>query len=262
LLYGDGLFETLRVREGRPLWWSRHLARLAQGAMFLRLTLPHSPAELRAAAGELIRVNELSDAVLRILLTRGSGARGYSAVKATSPTVAMTLHPVTAGPAAVRLITSRHRVSPSDPLIGYKTANKLLAVLARMEAEDAGVDETLLLNTDGYLAEAAAGNIFWIEAGVVCTPRLSSGALNGVMRSVVLEACRERGWRTKEKRAKPGVLYEADGAFLTNSVVGLLPISALDGRPVRSSDWIGRLQQAVNEKGASESRGEPPFSGG
>lgn len=248
LLYGDGLFETLRVRRGRPVWWERHLARLTQGSAFLRIRLPFSGAELLAAALELIHVNEMPEAVLRILLTRGVGVRGYSPQNTEQPTLGMTLHSVTPGPAAVRLVTSSHRVAVNDPLAQHKTSNKLLAVLARVEADDAGADEALILNTDGDVAESAAGNIFWIESSLVCTPDLSCGALGGVMRAVVLEICRERGWAVEEKRAKADALYQAEGVFLTNSVAGIMPVSSLDGRALGSSTWIARLQEAVKDK--------------
>src|SRR5262245_19526661 len=105
LLYGDGLFETIRVRQGRALWWERHLARLSEGAAFLRIAVPFSATELGTAAETLIRENKLPEAALRITLTRGVGQRGYSPSATTSPTLAMTLHPVTAWPTSVRLKT-------------------------------------------------------------------------------------------------------------------------------------------------------------
>ncbi|HXJ56201.1 MAG TPA: aminodeoxychorismate lyase [Verrucomicrobiae bacterium] len=252
LLYGDGLFETLRVRRGRPAWWERHLARFTKGAAYLRIQLPYSAQELWAAAHELIRINEMPEAVLRITLTRGVGVRGYSPKNTPQPTLAMMLHPVTPAPTAVRLVTSSHRVAVNDALASHKTSNKLLAVLARAEADDAGADEALILNTDGDVAESAAGNVFWLEPSVVCTPDLSCGVLAGVMRGVVLETCRERGWPVAEKRSKPEALHQAEGVFLTNSVAGIMPVSSLDGRAVRSSQRIATLQEALTTKELSE----------
>src|SRR5262245_2009688 len=106
LLYGDGLFETLRVRKGRPLWWERHMARLSEGAAFLRLTLPFSAGELRTAAAELIRENDMPDAALRITVTRGVGLRGYSSRGTARPTLAITVHPVVVRPSSLRLMTA------------------------------------------------------------------------------------------------------------------------------------------------------------
>src|SRR5215510_11776038 len=116
LLYGDGLFETLRVQRGRPLWWERHWSRLQEGAAFLRIPLEWSAAELGAIALQLARDNGLPEAVLRLLLTRGSGPRGYSPAAARQPTLAMTLHPCSPPPAGVRLVTSSVRILETDPL--------------------------------------------------------------------------------------------------------------------------------------------------
>jgi branched-chain amino acid aminotransferase len=252
LLYGDGLFETLRVRGGRPLWWDRHLTRLSEGAAFLRIVLPFSSMELRAAAAGLIRENEMPEAALRITVTRGVGERGYSSRGTARPMVAMTVHPIHARPATVRLLTSSLRVAAGAPLARFKTANRLLSVLARREAEDAGVEEALLLNTNEEVAEAAASNVFWIEAGTVCTPLLACGGLAGVMRALVLECCQEHGWPAEERRANLEALQKAEGIFLTNSVEGIVPVAALDGRPVKSSSWTGKLQEALQEKEKEE----------
>lgn len=244
LLYGDGLFETLRVSNGRPLWWDRHLARLQRGIGLLRLPLPWRAESLRGFAAKLIAQNQMPESMLRITLTRGSGPRGYSVKNASCPTLAMTLHPVSAPPASIRLLTASPKIPANDPLANLKTANKLAQILARAEAEDQDADEALLLNTEGNVCEAASSNIFWLEGGAVCTPPLSDGALMGVARSVVMDLCRDRNIRAVERSVRADGLFGADGVFLTNSGWGIVPAMQLDGKPLRQSPVVGELQSA------------------
>jgi len=242
-LYGDGLFETLRVSRGRPLWWGRHLARLQGGAEFLKLALPWSSDELRRFVTKLIEQNALPDSVLRITLSRGSGSRGYLPTDANNPTLVMTQHPLPALPGTVRLVTASVRLMAGDPFASFKTANKLVQVLARAEAEAHGADEALLLNTDGHVAAAAASNVFWLANGAVCTPPVADGALAGVTREVLLEICRARHTPALELRLKPEDLPRVDGVFLTNSVAGIVPVSEIDGMAVNQSPFIDELRQ-------------------
>jgi aminodeoxychorismate lyase len=247
-LYGDGLFETLRISNGRPLWWTRHVERLQRGATFLKLSLPWPAEKLRDFAAMLIRQNALPESVLRITLTRGSGSRSYSARDANRPTLAMTLHPLPPAAPVLRLATVSLRVPVNDPLTNLKAANKLMHVLARAEAEARGADEALLLNTEGNVAEAAAGNLFWLENGAVCTPLVTDGALAGVTRQVVLETCRARAIQAREQHLKPEQLLLADGAFLTNSVAGVVPASELDGQALNQSAFVRELQEWYRER--------------
>jgi branched-chain amino acid aminotransferase len=244
-LYGDGLFETLRVRNGQPVWWDRHLERLEQGAQHLKIPLPWLGSALCGFAHQLIDRNAMPESVLRVTLSRGSGSRGFSSKDANSPTVAMTLHSVPPTPKTLRLTTSSIRIPVNDPMMQFKTSNKLASIMARAEAEEQGADEALLLNTDNYIAEAAASNIFWLSNGAVCTPPVSDGALAGVARSVVLELCQARDVTTREARIIPKQLLEIDGVFLTNSVAGILPVSELDGMPLRQSLFISELRECL-----------------
>ena len=244
-LYGDGLFETMRVSQGRPVWWSRHLERLKHGADYLKLALPWSADELQRFATKLIEQNALPESILRIMLTRGSGSRGYSPKDANCPTLAMTLHPLPPASSATRLVTASLRITANDPLASFKTVNKLLQVLARAEAEARGANEALLLNTDGNVAEAAASNLFWLSNGAVCTPPVADGALAGVTRGVVLEICRARNIPAKEQSLRPEELLRTDGVFVTNSVAGIVPVSELDGIALNQSPFVAELQAAL-----------------
>jgi branched-subunit amino acid aminotransferase/4-amino-4-deoxychorismate lyase len=221
--------------------------------MSLGIPLPWPSKELYEFACELVQQNAMPEGVLRVTLSRGSGQRGYSPKGASQPTLAMTLHPLPTALPSVRLITASLRISALDPAANFKSANKLVQVMARGEAEDRGVDEALLVNTDGHVAEACASNLFWIEGGAVCTPPFSDGALFGITRRIVLEICRARAVPTKPTaHIQPQQLFAVDGVFLTNSVSGIVPVSELDGKPLRQSPWIVELQQWYQEAQARE----------
>lgn len=253
-LYGDGLFETMRVLNSTPLWWNRHLARLERGAETLRLKLPWPGTELRRFAIELISANALPDCILRLTVSRGSGARGYSIQGADSPTVVMTLHPLRPAPACIRLATATLRVPAHDPLGAIKTANKLPQILARAEAEERGADEALLLNVEGDVAEAASSNVFWIRNGTVCTPPVSAGALAGVTRDVVLELCRAHQVPTAEESIARAALFSMDGVFLTNSGQGIVPVAEIDAQKVKSPPLVARLQEWLSAAETAEAQ--------
>jgi len=253
-LYGDGLFETIRVQNSTPLWWSRHLARFQRGTELLRLKLPWPGTELHRFARELIATNALPDCILRLTVSRGSGARGYSIQGAASPTVAMTLHPLRPPPPSVRLATATIRVPAHDPLSAIKTANKLPQILARAEAEERGADEALLLNVEGDVAEAASSNVFWIRNGAVCTPPVSAGALAGVTREVVLELCRAHEVTTAEESIARSALFSTDAVFLTNGSQGIVPVAEIDAQRVKSSPLVAQLQEWLSAAEMAESQ--------
>ena len=187
----------MRIFNDKPFRWREHLERFQRGAEFLKIKLPFAPEALRGFADELIAKNNLPDALLRVTLSRGIGVRGYSPKGAENPTLVMSLH---AAPANTgenprwKLITSSHRLPANEPLAHFKTCNKLAQILARAEADAAGANEALLLNTDGFVVEGASSNLFWIEDETVCTPPLASGVLPGVTRAVVLEICKKLGF--------------------------------------------------------------------
>jgi branched-chain amino acid aminotransferase len=240
--YGDGLFETLRVCGGRPFRLAQHLERLMRGADFLKIKCPYTPGELTGFTEQLIGKNQLSEAVLRVTLTRGPGERGYTPPVDGRPTVVMSLHttppPNAENPACWRLITSSYRIPAADPLASFKTMNKLVHVMARLEAVEKGADEALLVNTNGEVTEAASGNLFWMYRGTIGTVPTDCGALPGITRAVVLEICRSLGLPTNQRRIKPGALRNVEGIFVTQSALGIVPVTMLDGEPIASSSLL------------------------
>jgi branched-chain amino acid aminotransferase len=250
-LYGDGLFETMHVFHGKPFRWQQHLDRLQRGADFLNIKLPYSPEALRGFVDELISKNKMPDALLRLTLSRGVGVRGYSPKGANNPTIVISLHPA---PEQARnsiprwkLITSSHRLPANESLAQFKTANKLAQILARAEADAAGADEALLLNTDGYVVEGATSNLFWIAGDIVCTPPLVSGILPGVTRGIVLEICEKLGLKMREANITADELKNAQGIFVSLSSFGIVEVASLDGAAVTLSPLIKRIQETYSK---------------
>ena len=200
-LYGDGLFEAVRIVDGQPFLWKEHLERLFAGGAYLSISLPLTSCEMEVVLRHLLLRNQVSDGMARIAVSRGRGGRGYSPEGANHPTFAMTLHPLRDVRAAYKLVTSRVVLPTDDPLARFKHSSRLRQVLARAEADEAGADEAILLNGGGYVAEGITTNIFWIEGETLCTPPLSAGILEGTTRAYVLRLAGKLGISTREKVA-------------------------------------------------------------
>jgi aminodeoxychorismate lyase len=247
-LYGDGLFETLKVVRGKPFRWEEHMDRLQRGALYLYFRLPFTPAQLLRHATTLIQRNRLADGLLRITLSRGVGLRGYSPRGANKPTLAMTLHPApdtkSHSPPRWSVITASCRLPAGERLAEFKTCNKLPQIIARAEADAAGADEALLLNTRGHVVEATSSNLFWIAQKTICTPPLQSGILAGVTRIAVREICRDLGLLLRETRITPARLKRVQGIFLSLSSWGVVEIVRFDGQAVSRSPLTAKIRAA------------------
>ena len=246
--YGDGLFETMRVVNGRPFRLAQHLERMSRGADFLKIRCPFTPEELQGFAGQLIEKNQMPEAILRVTLTRGPGERGYTPGAGDRPTVVMSLQAAPPldmeNPARWSLVISSIHIPAGDFMASFKTMSKLANVLARMEAVEKGADEALLVNTNGEVAETASGNLFWVLRNQVCTVPADCGVLPGVTRAVVLEICRTLGLSTDQRVIKPEALRDFEGIFITQSVFGVVPVTALDGEPVACSPRVDQIRRA------------------
>ena len=250
-LYGDGVFETIRIYEGHPFLLERHLGRLAHGLSGLHIEDPFSFDEWTDHCRELIARNKVSDGILRLYITRGTGKRGYSSMGCSSPTVLISPHdapPVADPKTRVDIITAAGILSDHDPLSTFKTANKLVNIIAMREAERAEVHDALLLNRNGHATETAASNIFAVEENVLRTPPLASGCLGGITRGFVLELAADLGIRTAQCDLPHEELRLADGLFLTNSVREIQPIATLDGHLIKQSPLTLKLQETYRER--------------
>jgi branched-chain amino acid aminotransferase len=248
-LLGDGLFETMRVVGGKPFRFAQHLERMTRGADFLKIKLPFTPKELEKFAGQLIEQNKMPDAILRVTLTRGVGARGYNFNDECKPTIVMALHiaPSLENHVEWNLVTSSFRIPAADPLSSFKTTSKILHVMARAEAKEKNADEALLINTNGEVAETASGNLFWIYDDKVCTVPTGRGVLPGITRAVVLEICQTLGLQMNKRVIKPEALRNSCGIFVTQSALGIVPVSVFDGESVTPSPLVDQIAQAYNE---------------
>ena len=236
---GDGLFETIRVTGGTTRHLGRHLARLEEGAALLGLPLPHSAASLAEATAALIAAQGRMEGVLRLTLTRGTGARGVLPPADAVPTLLMTLAPAPppAGPveAVIARVTRRNEHSPLSRL---KSLNYLDSILARQGAAARGAGEALLLNSAGRLAEASVANLFIVRDGRPLTPPVEEGALPGIRRALILQ----RG-EAGETPLTVADLLEAEEAFLTNSL-GLRPLLRVDGQAI-GAGTVGPVTAAL-----------------
>ena len=255
-LYGDGLFEAIPISNGRPFRWAQHMNRFQNGAKVLKIALPFSASTLKTNAVQLVRKNKMPEALLRITLSRGVGVRGYSPKGADKPTLVMTLHPMPKfdleNPPKWKVTTSSIRLPANEPLALFKTCNKLPQVLARAQADEAGAQEALLSNTDGFVVEGTTSNLFWIRRGTDCTPPLAGGILEGVTRAVVLEICRALKIPTEEIAPRPKELSGAEGIFLSLSSYGIAEVVALDGHELRQSPFVEKIRRSYQKKLSDE----------
>ena len=236
-LYGDGVFETVRIHNGRPVWLDRHLARLADSCRQIQLPLPDKlwPAIFQ----KVIDKNHVDHALIRLTLSRGERNPGDGGPATqdtgTTPTVALfprSLPHVTPSQRrkGVKLtFAGIRRPSPLSSPTQAKTLNYLNSLLAKQEAVERGAFEGLMVTTGGHVAECSMSNVFFIKGRTVYTPSLACGVLPGVTRKIVLEMAPALGLQTREGRYRPAFLYEADECFLTGSGVGILPVATIDG---------------------------------
>jgi branched-chain amino acid aminotransferase/4-amino-4-deoxychorismate lyase len=230
LLLGDGLFETILATDGRLEHAEAHVDRMIRGCAVLGLQPPAREAALAAAERALADAGPgAGRAAVRLTLTAGSG-RGLERPPGAQPRLLASASALRKPAAAVTLATAAVRRNESSPASRLKTLSYLDNILARAQARAAGADEALMLNTRGEIACAAAANLFWIEGGRLYTPVLECGVLDGIMRAQALAGAAAAGTETLEVRAGREALDRAEAVFLTNSLVGVQPVTALDGR--------------------------------
>ena len=223
LNYGDGVFETMRVHRGALPFWPQHLARLREGAGRLGITMPDVDF-IEARIAEMVLAVDAG--VLKLLLTRGSGGRGYSAASATEAEWMLALHPLPAAASDALQLVWCDTPLPVQPLLaGIKHCNRLEQVLARMEVDRAGADEGLVCDADGQVVSATAANLLVLRGGRWLTPPLERCGVAGVLRGWLLEA----GLVTVEPLSRDAVLA-ADALALCNAVRGILPVGRLGDR--------------------------------
>ena len=235
LLLGDGLFETMRAYGSKVFRLKAHLDRLRASAEFFRLRFELSDDETADAIGELIRRNECEDAYVRLTLTRGWETPGLRLGSKGAPTVLIHVRPRTPYPPeryrrGADLIISTIRQNSASPLTRHKTLNYLTYLLARQEAVDAGAHGAILLNEVGQVTEESVSNLFLVRSDALWTPPVHSGLLPGITRSAVMEVAVRAGIPIRESPIAAGEIFEFDEAFMTNSLMEVMPIRSVDKR--------------------------------
>jgi branched-chain amino acid aminotransferase len=257
LLYGDGVFEGIRVYNRKVFMLEEHLKRLYNGAKVIRLAIPLSPDELSSKVCETVKLNDISDGYVRLVVTRGKGDLGLSPSKTADPNVIIIASTIKIYPDEVyrnglKLVTvSTRRNNPDSLSPQIKSLNYLNHILAHLEVLHAGADEGLVLNDNGYVTECVVDNFFIVLDGVVMTPPTNSGALNGITRMVVFELCKDLGIQIREEQLSLVECYTADECFLTGTAAEIAPVTYLDERPVGADGTPGpvtaKLMKAFKE---------------
>ena len=238
LLYGDGVFEGIRAYNGRVFKLKEHIDRLFCSAKAILLTIPLSPAQMTKAVVDTCRKNNLRDCYIRLVVTRGVGTLGLNPNRCKNSSVIIIADKIQVYPPAmyqrgmdiVTVATTRNLHSAVNPAI--KSLNYLNNILAKIEANNAGVEEAVMLNAQGFVAECTADNIFIVKGNQLLTPPLSAGALYGITRGVVMEMARESSMDVSEPNLTRYDLFNADECFLTGTGAELIPVVKIDGRVI------------------------------
>jgi len=238
LLYGDGVFEGVRAYAGRVFRLREHVGRIFDSAKAIHLAIPHTREEFAALIEEGLRRSGLADAYIRPVITRGTGDLGLDIRKCKSPTVIIIVDTISVWPAeryeqGLDLVTAGTPVPHREALSPrVKSLNYLAHIMAKLEGTLAGADEVLMLDPAGFVAEGSGQNLFVVRDGVVRTPPVSAGILQGVTRDAIIELAREAGHRVEEVLLNRYDVYTADEAFLTGTASEVAPIRRYDGRTI------------------------------
>jgi branched-chain amino acid aminotransferase len=237
-LYGDGVFEGIRVYSGKVFLLAEHLDRLYESARAIRLEIPMSKGDLAAAVNSTVAANNLSDGYVRLVISRGAGYLGLDPRKTANPQViiiadTITLYPPETYEQGLKLITaSTLRNHPQALSARIKSLNYLNNILAKIEGIDGGCVEALMLNHKGEVAECTGDNIFIVQKGTLKTPPVDAGILEGITRNAVIRLAREAKVTVAETTLLRHDIYIADECFLTGTAAEVVPVTSLDGRPI------------------------------
>lgn len=240
LLYGDGIFEGIRIYRGNIFRLDEHLERLEYSAKAIMLTMPWTRKEIADATVETCRANNLQDGYIRLVVTRGVGDLGLSPWLCPRPSIfiiadKIALYPAefyTKGLEIVTVPTRRINSAALSPAV--KSLNYLNNILAKIEAKQFGVHEAIMLNDEGYVAECTGDNIFIVHRGEIITPACSQGALKGITRSAIFDIAKEIGVPIREANLTRYDVWNADEVFLTGTGAEVIPVIKLDGRQIGS----------------------------
>ena len=260
-LYGDGVFEGIRVYSGNVFRLKEHIDRLYRSAKSILLNIPYTPEELTDIIVQTVQKNELQDAYIRVVVSRGVGDLGLDPFKCKQPQVVVIAEPLAIFPKhlyetgleIITVATRRNRPDVLSPKV--KSLNYLNNILVRIEAHLANVSEALMLNDQGYVAEGSADNVFIVKNGVLYTPPGYVGALEGITRDAIVEIARELGYVVKEEPFTRHDVYTADEVFLTGTAAEVIAVVKVDGRVIGNGvpgEHTKRLLEAFRRRVVAE----------
>jgi branched-chain amino acid aminotransferase len=266
LLYGDGIFEGIRAYNGRVFKLKEHVDRLFDSAKAILLKIPLSHSEVMRAVVETCRRNKLRDCYIRLVVTRGVGTLGLNPNRCKTPSLIIIAGKIQLyqpayyqkGLEIITVPTTRNLHSALNPAI--KSLNYLNNVMAKIEANNGGCEEAVMLNAEGFVSECTGDNIFIVKGDRLSTPPLSAGALYGITREVVMGMAREDGMTVSEPNLTRYDLFIADECFLTGTGAELIPVVKIDGRVIGTGKPGPVTKRLVSEYQAlTKSSGEPIY---
>jgi branched-chain amino acid aminotransferase len=240
LLYGDGIFEGIRAYNGSVFKLKEHIDRLYRSAHMIMLEIPMAKEQMIQAVLETLRKNSLKDSYIRLIVTRGVGDLGLNPKKCVKPTIiiitdTITLHKVEAKEKGVTAMLSWVKRDPVDATSHeIKSLNYLNSILAKIEANIAGVDEAICLDKNGFICEGVAENMFMVKNGKLFTPPSCTGALQGITAEEVMRLARRLGYDVEEKNITPYELFNAEEAFFTGTAAEIIPVREINKRTIDS----------------------------
>ncbi len=262
LLYGDGIFEGIRSYSGRVFRLKQHVDRLYDSARGIHLVIPIDREAMAAVVTDTLALNKLTDAYIRLIVTRGSGSLGLDPRKTTDPQIicitdSISLYPPELYESGLKIITAgtmQNHPASLNPRI--KSLNYLNHIMAKVEGTNAGCLEALMLNHKGEVAECTGDNLFIVRRGELHTPSVDSGILEGITREAVMELGRAAGLKVVERTMDRHDIYTADEMFLTGTAAEVIPVVECDGRPIGSGkpgpitqDLLARFHKLVRDDG-------------
>ncbi len=261
LLYGDGVFEGIRQYNNRVFRLEQHVRRLYDSAKAIHLVIPMTPAAMAEAVVDTLKTNKLTDAYIRLIVTRGAGSLGLDPRKTTDPQViiitdSISLYPAELYEHGLKIITAgtmRNHPAALNPRV--KSLNYLNSILAKIEATNAGCLEALMLNHKGEVSECTGDNIFLVRDGELHTPSVDSGILQGITRDAVIELARAGGITVVERVMDRHDVYTADECFLTGTAAEVIPVVECDARPIGSGK-VGPITKSLHARFHALVRGE------
>src|SRR5208283_1397370 len=266
LLYGDGVFEGIRAYNRRVFKLKEHIDRLFCSAKAILLQIPMSHAEIMGAVIEACRENKLRNGYVRLVVTRGVGTLGLNPRSCRKPSVIIIADKIQLYPPEfyqrgldiITVPTARNLHSALNPAI--KSLNYLNNILAKIEANNGGCEEAVMLNAEGFVAECTGDNLFIVKNGALFTPPLSAGALYGITRQTVIELAEAAGLKVSEPNLTRYDLFNADECFLTGTGAEIMPVVKIDGRVIGTGK-PGKLTRALVEKyhALTNASGEPIY---